>query len=100
MFWDADQRDERVLKAQDAAEKMAAYRVVFEERKADRSEKLAKLRADATDMIPTCIVKIDAYWKARRRPGTTTPLRARKPRRNDPCPCGSGRKYKRCCGAN
>jgi hypothetical protein len=21
------------------------------------------------------------------------------PRRNDPCPCGSGRKYKRCCGA-
>jgi uncharacterized protein YecA (UPF0149 family) len=20
--------------------------------------------------------------------------------RNDPCPCGSGRKYKRCCGAN
>lgn len=22
-----------------------------------------------------------------------------KPTRNDPCPCGSGRKYKRCCGA-
>jgi uncharacterized protein YecA (UPF0149 family) len=20
--------------------------------------------------------------------------------RNDPCPCGSGRKYKRCCGEN
>jgi preprotein translocase subunit SecA len=20
--------------------------------------------------------------------------------RNDPCPCGSGRKYKHCCGAN
>ena len=20
--------------------------------------------------------------------------------RNDPCPCGSGKKYKRCCGAN
>lgn len=25
---------------------------------------------------------------------------ARKVGRNDPCPCGSGRKYKRCCGAN
>jgi uncharacterized protein len=25
---------------------------------------------------------------------------AAKVRRNDPCPCGSGRKYKRCCGAN
>lgn len=22
------------------------------------------------------------------------------PRRNDPCPCGSGKKYKRCCGAH
>jgi SWIM/SEC-C metal-binding protein len=22
-----------------------------------------------------------------------------KPRRNDPCPCGSGKKYKHCCGA-
>ncbi|MFR1533930.1 MAG: SEC-C metal-binding domain-containing protein, partial [Bilophila wadsworthia] len=23
-----------------------------------------------------------------------------KPGRNDPCPCGSGKKYKKCCGAN
>ena len=23
-----------------------------------------------------------------------------KPSRNDPCPCGSGKKYKKCCGAN
>lgn len=30
-----------------------------------------------------------------------TPLRvAKKPGRNDPCSCGSGRKYKHCCGAN
>jgi len=29
----------------------------------------------------------------------TEPLRAAKIGRNDPCPCGSGRKYKRCCGA-
>jgi len=21
-----------------------------------------------------------------------------KPKRNDPCPCGSGKKYKQCCG--
>jgi uncharacterized protein len=26
--------------------------------------------------------------------------RAQTPGRNDPCPCGSGRKYKVCCGAN
>ena len=23
-----------------------------------------------------------------------------KPGRNDPCPCGSGKKYKKCCGLN
>lgn len=30
-----------------------------------------------------------------------TPIRRSSPKvgRNDPCPCGSGRKYKRCCGA-
>ena len=32
---------------------------------------------------------------------TAAPLTARvsPPGRNTPCPCGSGRKYKRCCGA-
>jgi preprotein translocase subunit SecA len=31
----------------------------------------------------------------------TVPLRnTRKVGRNDPCPCGSGKKYKKCCGAN
>ena len=24
----------------------------------------------------------------------------KKPGRNDPCPCGSGLKYKKCCGKN
>ena len=27
------------------------------------------------------------------------PLRVDKIARNDPCPCGSGKKYKKCCGA-
>ncbi len=28
------------------------------------------------------------------------PVHAQKSGRNDPCPCGSGRKYKKCCGAS
>lgn len=28
----------------------------------------------------------------------TKPVTAKKIRRNDPCPCGSGKKYKKCCG--
>ena len=27
-----------------------------------------------------------------------TPLPSRPPGRNEPCPCGSGKKYKKCCG--
>lgn len=28
-----------------------------------------------------------------------TVVKEREPGRNDPCPCGSGKKYKKCCGA-
>jgi hypothetical protein len=44
----------------------------------------------------------DALPRARRRPGdarTSEPRRSTPNiRRNDPCPCGSGKKYNRCCG--
>ena len=30
--------------------------------------------------------------------GTSTTVRKKKIGRNDPCPCGSGKKYKKCCG--
>lgn len=29
-----------------------------------------------------------------------TIIKEKEPGRNDPCPCGSGKKYKKCCGAN
>ncbi len=38
---------------------------------------------------------LHAYWKARRQVVSTTP----KVGRNDPCPCGSGKKHKKCCHA-
>jgi len=44
---------------------------------------------------------IHAYWLARRADyePAARPVRRSEPRvgRNDPCPCGSGRKYKKCC---
>jgi uncharacterized protein len=63
--------------------------------------------AQAQELIPPCVMGIAAYW---RRKGATlfsmpfetgprsVPDRAGKVGRNDPCPCGSGRKFKRCCG--
>jgi uncharacterized protein YecA (UPF0149 family) len=37
------------------------------------------------------------YRRALRR--KTIRIQAPQPGRNDPCPCGSGKKYKKCCGA-
>ena len=31
--------------------------------------------------------------------GPEGPVKRKKIGRNDPCPCGSGKKYKKCCGA-
>ncbi|MDI6783488.1 MAG: SEC-C metal-binding domain-containing protein, partial [bacterium] len=33
------------------------------------------------------------------KPGKPQPVQSKKVGRNDPCPCGSGKKYKKCCGA-
>ncbi|MCU7958732.1 MAG: UPF0149 family protein [gamma proteobacterium symbiont of Bathyaustriella thionipta] len=44
--------------------------------------------------------KIHAYWLAQRQdPQSATSIRHKQPKvgRNDPCPCGSGKKYKKCC---
>jgi uncharacterized protein len=45
---------------------------------------------------------IHAYWLARRTPpdtgGSTYVRPDPKVGRNDPCPCGSGKKFKKCCG--
>ena len=32
-------------------------------------------------------------------PRQETIVKGEQPGRNDPCPCGSGKKYKKCCGA-
>ncbi len=55
----------------------------------------------AHEELSDCVAGLYAYWReveedaAARR---SSPGGAR-PGRNDPCPCGSGQKYKRCCGA-
>jgi uncharacterized protein len=64
-------------------------------------EEMLKIRDESAQNLPYAIKGIHDFWKARRQPADL----ARKPAgtkvgRNEPCPCGSGRKYKRCCGAN
>lgn len=70
--------------------------------------KLDSLNEQETENIGKAITpnvrEIHAYWLARRESSpangaTQAPIRRDQPRvgRNDPCPCGSGKKYKKCC---
>jgi uncharacterized protein YecA (UPF0149 family) len=71
---------------------------------------IADLRERAPDLITYMVLALNRWTKGV--PQTvfppadgalspsSAPVRSNKVGRNDPCPCGSGRKYKRCCGAN
>jgi uncharacterized protein len=50
------------------------------------------------DAIPDAAHDIYDFWLSRRAP-VAAPLRRESPKvgRNEPCPCGSGRKFKHCC---
>ncbi|MDB5643109.1 MAG: hypothetical protein JWN07_2426, partial [Hyphomicrobiales bacterium] len=39
------------------------------------------------------------YFVDGAKPRGKTVVKGAQPGRNDPCPCGSGKKYKKCCGA-
>lgn len=70
---------------------------------------IASIREDTVRMILTIKVRIEEPPKPEQvlKPAPTAPTSpvvksgpAKKVGRNDPCPCGSGKKYKKCCGAN
>ena len=53
------------------------------------------------ESIPGTVVSIFRHQRQHFVPPSQTVQRTvQKVGRNDPCPCGSGRKYKKCCGAN
>jgi len=53
----------------------------------------------STELLPASIVAIHAYWRV---DGPDLPHvnPAREVGRNHRCPCGSGKKFKKCCGRN
>lgn len=68
------------------------------------------LMEQAPDLIPDLVVTLNAWTKGQEAPEPypsmlaanrpQVPFSGQKVGRNEPCPCGSGRKYKRCCGTN
>ena len=63
------------------------------------------LRAEHAKQIPASVAAIYRYWLPYRQAvherllAATMRRSAPKVGRNDPCPCGSGKKFKKCCGA-
>jgi uncharacterized protein len=56
-----------------------------------------RIAAEAATLLPGCAMAIGDYWR-RRQLTHGVISKTRKPGRNDPCPCGSGNKFKKCCG--
>jgi len=83
---------------------LADVEMMAEELGPDASKELTRERLTA--MIPVSVVTTYQHWLGRRKPldphldeGEPHPGRGAKVGRNAPCPCGSGKKYKKCCGA-
>jgi uncharacterized protein len=70
------------------------------------AEHVDRLREAAPDLIPGWVVALHEWRLAHTRTPSVVERAANAPEtrgkvgRNEPCPCGSGKKYKRCCGLN
>lgn len=65
-----------------------------------------EIRATLIAILPESVQAIHGYWRLlreKRPPGLVSDSfhlgGGPKTRRNDPCPCGSGKKFKKCCGS-
>ena len=67
---------------------------------ADAGEGLSyQRRSQLLRALPEIATATKAYWTGKWHPLLAISVtRPTKTGRNDPCPCGSGRKFKRCCG--
>jgi preprotein translocase subunit SecA len=68
---------------------------------ADLVEAHDRLDGTLPDDVLERVERLRGEWAAHspQRFAEAEPRASAKIGRNDPCPCGSGRKYKRCCGA-
>lgn len=67
-------------------------------------EEIEEFVKEAPGLIPFCVSKLHIARLENYKPNpgakSASTHSGPKPGRNDPCPCGSGKKYKQCCGLN
>lgn len=104
--WDAIRHsgDARAIKALKQMDELAQ---VADRLSHGKPNKSAKLVAQAPDLIPELVEDLNAFTKSRDNGGiqpgfplaanlASTPAGSARVGRNDPCPCGSGKKFKKC----
>ena len=60
---------------------------------------LIRILPESVKVIQEFAAVLDEQRQNKLRIEHSTPVRSKKIGRNEPCPCGSGKKYKKCCGA-
>ncbi|MBK6638393.1 MAG: UPF0149 family protein [Rhodocyclaceae bacterium] len=63
------------------------------------SSELASRSLEFADALGDCVLGIREFWLPYRKRASTFRHESEPIARNDPCPCGSGKKFKKCCGA-
>jgi len=82
---------------------LAPLRVTAEGKAPERAKDPAGLLKRCRDNIEGFAADIHSFFAAQRRAeleAATKPAVSQKIGRNEACPCGSGKKYKKCCGSN
>ena len=88
---------------EDVEKLLFPIRVVADDLDADERAQYApaawrKLVLDSEGSLEANLARLRDFWAIVRRPPQTVRHAVPKVGRNDPCPCGSGRKHKHCCG--
>lgn len=85
---------------------MMALQEIYTGQSKFTDDEIDQIDLEAPDLIPNCVATIldksrpELSHREQENP-TGRPFKAgARPGRNDPCSCGSGRKYKQCCGRN
>ncbi len=82
----------------------AAMSGLFDEETGSSQEELADMKEELMDELGDCVRDLQEFWAPWRRQYLAQQSAGRTVKaaphagRNDPCPCGSGKKYKQCCG--
>jgi uncharacterized protein len=78
---------------------IAQYGTEVGQQELEADPELRDQLAEHSDVLGACVIGLRDYWLPVRKAGSTFRRTDTKVNRNDACPCGSGKKYKKCCGS-